>query len=230
MRRFLVIGALFVLGACNATDDVQPEGESENGQFEATVIGVEDCNMVLLEFNREEDVPALQEITDIESSRYFAVNLSKVLLYPGQKLEVVIRKLRRRRTLCLSNVCTILPGFVFDFFPFQIINFSWLAHPGITAAQVLKHVNTQTLKHFFLSFKLVLRQHLSMDYNLVLQNVLRHIALNNKEISYFTSLLHHKEVARKEFLLQAGNVAKHINFIRAGALKAYYLDVKSDKI
>jgi len=68
-----------------------------------------------------------------------------------------------------------------------------------------------------------------MDYNLVLQNVLRHIALNNEEISYFTSLLSHKDVARKEFLLQAGNVAKHINFIHAGALKAYYLDVKSDE-
>ena len=68
-----------------------------------------------------------------------------------------------------------------------------------------------------------------MDYNLILQNVLRHIALNDEEISYFTSLLSHKEVARKEFLLQAGNVAKHINFIHAGALKAYYLDVKSDE-
>ena len=68
-----------------------------------------------------------------------------------------------------------------------------------------------------------------MDYNLILQNVLRHIALNNEEISYFTSLLSRKEVARKEFLLQAGNVAKHINFIHSGALKAYYLDVKSDE-
>jgi CRP-like cAMP-binding protein len=68
-----------------------------------------------------------------------------------------------------------------------------------------------------------------MDYHLILQNVLRHIALNNEAISYFTSLLNHKEVARKEFLLQAGNVAKHINFIHAGALKAYYLDVKSDE-
>ena len=68
-----------------------------------------------------------------------------------------------------------------------------------------------------------------MDYNLILQNVLRHIALNDEEISYFTSLLSHKEVARKEFLLQAGNVAKHINFIHTGALKAYYLDVKSDE-
>jgi CRP-like cAMP-binding protein len=68
-----------------------------------------------------------------------------------------------------------------------------------------------------------------MDYNLILQNVLRHIALSNEEISYFTRLLSHKDVARKEFLLQAGNVAKHINFIHAGALKAYYLDVKSDE-
>jgi len=92
MRLFLVISALIVLWACDATDDVRPEGESENGQFEATFIGVEDCNMALLEF-KEEDVPAIQEITDIESSRYFAVNLTKVLLNPGQKLNVVIRKL-----------------------------------------------------------------------------------------------------------------------------------------
>ncbi len=91
MRRFLVISALVVLAACDATDDVRTEGESENGQFEATFIGVEDCNMALLEF-KEEDVPAIQEITDIESSRYFAINLTKVLLSPGQKLNVVIRK------------------------------------------------------------------------------------------------------------------------------------------
>jgi hypothetical protein len=93
MRRLLVISAFIVLGACDATDDFRQEGESENGQFEATVIGIEDCNMVLLEF-KGADVPAIQEITDIESSRYFAVNLTKVLLNPGQKLDVTIRKLR----------------------------------------------------------------------------------------------------------------------------------------
>ena len=68
-----------------------------------------------------------------------------------------------------------------------------------------------------------------MDYNLVLQNISRHIALGKEEISYFTSLLSHKEVRRKEFLLQAGVVARHINFIHSGALKAYYMDVKSDE-
>jgi CRP-like cAMP-binding protein len=68
-----------------------------------------------------------------------------------------------------------------------------------------------------------------MDYNLVLQNVSRHITLDKEEISHFTSLLSHKEVRRKEFLLQAGAVAKYINFIHSGALKAYYMDVKSDE-
>jgi len=109
MRQFLVISALIVLGACNATDDVRPEGESEDGQFEATVVGVEDCNMVLLEF-KEEDVPAIQEITEIESSRYFAVNLSKVLLHPGQKLDVVIRKLRDDEAFPCPTFAPTYPG------------------------------------------------------------------------------------------------------------------------
>ena len=109
MIRFIVISALIVLGACNATDDVRPEEESEDGQFEATVIGVEDCNMLLLEF-KEEDVPAIQEITDIESSRYFAVNLSKVLLHPGQKLNVVIRKLRDDELFACPTFAPSYPG------------------------------------------------------------------------------------------------------------------------
>lgn len=88
-----MISVLIILGACHDTDDARPDVDDENGQMEATVVGVEDCNMVLLEF-KEEDLSAIQEITDIESSRYFAVNLTKVLLHPGQKLDVVIRKLR----------------------------------------------------------------------------------------------------------------------------------------
>jgi CRP-like cAMP-binding protein len=68
-----------------------------------------------------------------------------------------------------------------------------------------------------------------MDYKLVLQNVSRHITLNQEEVSYFTTLLKYKEVRRKDFLLKEGVIAKHINFIHSGALKAYYLDVKSDE-
>jgi hypothetical protein len=117
MRRFLVISALIVLEACNATDDARPERESDDGQFEATVIGVEDCNMVLLEF-KEEDVPAIQEISDIESSRFFAVNLTKVLLQPGQKLSVVIRKLRDDELFACPTFAPTYPGLYLISFQF----------------------------------------------------------------------------------------------------------------
>ena len=66
-----------------------------------------------------------------------------------------------------------------------------------------------------------------MNHNLILQNVLRHIHLESGEAQYFISLLKQKEISRKEFLLREGQVARHINFIHSGALKAYYLDTKS---
>ena len=109
MRGFVVISALIILGACHATDDVRPDVDDENGQFEATVVGVEDCNMVLLEF-KEEDVSAIQEITDVESSRYFATNLTKVLLHPGQKLDVVIRKLTNDEAFPCPTFAPTYPG------------------------------------------------------------------------------------------------------------------------
>jgi len=109
MRRFLVISLLIVLGACNATDDARPDVDDESGQFEATVVGVQDCNMVLLEFE-EEDVTAIQQITNVESTRYFAVNLTKVLLHPGQKLNVMIRKLRDDELFACPTFAPTYPG------------------------------------------------------------------------------------------------------------------------
>ncbi|HYI77499.1 MAG TPA: Crp/Fnr family transcriptional regulator, partial [Chryseolinea sp.] len=68
-----------------------------------------------------------------------------------------------------------------------------------------------------------------MDFNLVLQNIAKHIVLNNNEASYFTGLLKHREIARKELLLKQGEIAKYINYIHSGALKAYYLNSESDE-
>jgi CRP-like cAMP-binding protein len=68
-----------------------------------------------------------------------------------------------------------------------------------------------------------------MDFNLVLQNIAKHIVLNNDEASYFTGLLKHREIARKELLLKQGEIAKYINYIHSGALKAYYLNSESDE-
>lgn len=68
-----------------------------------------------------------------------------------------------------------------------------------------------------------------MDHSLILQNVLKHIPLTSEEKKHFTSILKYKEISRKDFLLKEGQVAKHINFIHSGALKAYYLDAKMDE-
>jgi CRP-like cAMP-binding protein len=66
-----------------------------------------------------------------------------------------------------------------------------------------------------------------MIYDSILRNVARHVTLRPEEADHFKSLLRHREVPRKEFLLKAGQTAKHISFIHSGALKAYYLDASS---
>ncbi|WP_276373769.1 Crp/Fnr family transcriptional regulator [Chryseolinea sp. H1M3-3] len=68
-----------------------------------------------------------------------------------------------------------------------------------------------------------------MDSKLILENISKHIHLTDEEISHFTSLLKLKEFSRKEFLLKEGQVARDINFIHSGALKAFYLDTNSNE-
>ncbi len=66
-----------------------------------------------------------------------------------------------------------------------------------------------------------------MKYDSILSNVARYVTLQPQEAHAFTSLLRHREVPRKEFLLKAGQTARQISFIHSGALKAYYLDASS---
>jgi CRP/FNR family transcriptional regulator, anaerobic regulatory protein len=68
-----------------------------------------------------------------------------------------------------------------------------------------------------------------MDFTSIVQHVSKHIALSAEEITFFTSCLKIKELQRKDFLLREGQVAKNINYIHKGALKAYYLDKESDE-
>jgi CRP-like cAMP-binding protein len=69
----------------------------------------------------------------------------------------------------------------------------------------------------------------AMDSSRILANVSKHICLSDRDASHFVSLLKVKKIARKEFLLKEGQVAKHINFIHSGALKAYYLDAETSE-
>jgi CRP-like cAMP-binding protein len=63
-----------------------------------------------------------------------------------------------------------------------------------------------------------------MDYHQVLKNVGRHIILTENEIRYFTSLLHKKELRRKEIVLEQGKPCDTISYVHSGALRALYRD------
>ena len=64
----------------------------------------------------------------------------------------------------------------------------------------------------------------TMTYDLVLQNISKHISLNKEETDYFVSLLRFKKLGKKEIVLQEGQLCKDISFVHAGTLRAYYID------
>jgi CRP-like cAMP-binding protein len=63
-----------------------------------------------------------------------------------------------------------------------------------------------------------------MNPDLILQHVAKHINLDKTEIDFFVSLLQHKVIKRKEFLLRQGDICKTENFIVKGCLRAYTID------
>jgi CRP-like cAMP-binding protein len=67
-----------------------------------------------------------------------------------------------------------------------------------------------------------------MKHELILANVGKHITLDETEISFFTSLLNEKHVAKKDFVLKEGQLCQYISFVNSGLLRAYYHD-KEDK-
>lgn len=65
-----------------------------------------------------------------------------------------------------------------------------------------------------------------MTFDLILQNVSKHISLSEDEVSYFTSILQPKKLLRKQFLLRAGDICRHENFVNQGCLRVYTIDNK----
>jgi CRP-like cAMP-binding protein len=66
-------------------------------------------------------------------------------------------------------------------------------------------------------------------YDLILQNVSRHIRLNPDEEKLFLSILKTREVKKRQFLLKAGEVSRFENFITKGLLRAYTVDSKGEE-
>lgn len=69
----------------------------------------------------------------------------------------------------------------------------------------------------------------SLVFDLLLQNVNRHIQLEPEESRFFTSLAQVRRLKKKEFLLQAGEICRYESFILEGCLRNYYLDNKGNE-
>src|ERR1700731_2810227 len=65
-----------------------------------------------------------------------------------------------------------------------------------------------------------------MRFELILQNVTRHIHLDDTETDFFISLLKYKTLKRKDYLLKEGEICKTENFIVKGCLRTYTIDDK----
>ena len=61
-------------------------------------------------------------------------------------------------------------------------------------------------------------------YEEIDQFVAKYIALSEEELAFFHSLLRHRKVKKKNFLLQEGEVCDFEGFILKGCIRTYYLD------
>lgn len=66
-------------------------------------------------------------------------------------------------------------------------------------------------------------------YDLILKNIARHVTLSPVEEAYFTSLLHHRKLRKRQYLLQAGEVCRYENFVIKGCVRAYTVDDKGEE-
>lgn len=66
-------------------------------------------------------------------------------------------------------------------------------------------------------------------YELILQNISRHIQLTPEETNYFTSLLKQRTLKKKQFLLHAGDVWRFEGFVTSGCLRTYEIDQKGQE-
>ena len=66
-------------------------------------------------------------------------------------------------------------------------------------------------------------------YDALLQHLGRHIELNPKEIEIVKSVFKPRKVRKRQYLLQAGEVARHENFVSKGLLRAYSVDDEGEE-
>jgi CRP-like cAMP-binding protein len=63
-----------------------------------------------------------------------------------------------------------------------------------------------------------------MPFDLLLNNISKYIQLNDGEKEIFTCYLKPKNIKRKEFILNEGEVCKYSTFVTSGCLRGYTVD------
>ncbi|WP_411971360.1 Crp/Fnr family transcriptional regulator [Sphingobacterium sp. Lzh-3] len=64
-----------------------------------------------------------------------------------------------------------------------------------------------------------------MEHGLILENIAKHITLDDNEVAQFLELLKKVKIPRRSMILTQGQLCNSIYFVDTGALRAFYLDV-----
>ena len=68
-----------------------------------------------------------------------------------------------------------------------------------------------------------------MDCSRIIQNISKHIALDEDEVDQFTSSLVQKTFSRREMVFNAGQPCNIINYVHQGALRAFHTGDNGDE-
>jgi CRP-like cAMP-binding protein len=63
----------------------------------------------------------------------------------------------------------------------------------------------------------------------ILANFAKHIALDETETEHVLSILKHRVIKKRDFLLRAGDVCRAVSFVAQGCLRVYHLDAQGDE-
>lgn len=66
-------------------------------------------------------------------------------------------------------------------------------------------------------------------YSLILANISRFIQLTPEEVNIFTSFLRTRSFRKKQYVVQAGDVAKYESFVVKGCCRTFYVDNQGEE-
>lgn len=65
---------------------------------------------------------------------------------------------------------------------------------------------------------------LGLMFELLRKNIEKHLSISDADFEQFIKPFYHRKIAKKQFLLRAGQICKFEGFVIKGCLRVYYLD------